>query len=574
MAIITVQPLNKTVTTLPGETVHQALARNGIDLEAPCNGQGVCGQCRVRVENPDTVPPTPHENLGSEEAAAGIRLACRLVPERDMTLTILEPEAEDNDCLILEGRDFKSAAPARHAGRMTTTPAVRVEEGPDGFGLIYEGEAWPLPEWQSGFSPKGIALDIGTTTLVGSLICLRTGRLLSTASGLNPQIKMGHDVMTRIQEGSTPDGLRKLAEAVRGGIDRIIKDICRQTGAVAAEILDVVIGGNTTMLEIAAEVDPAPLGRTPFDVDLEGGRHYPAAAFGFPRVNPAARVYVPPITHAFVGTDISAGMLVCEGFFDRDRTVLFLDVGTNGEIALHDQDRTLISSTAAGPAFEGMGVSSGMRARIGAVGAVSVEEGRLVYETIGDAPVKGICGSGIIDLIACLLELGVIEPSGRLTPPDQADRFDDFIGECLHEIDGTPAFQYGQEVFLTQKDIRQVQLAKGAIRTAVDVFIQETGRDIDRLVVAGGFGHTLSPPSLARIGLLPPELENKITFAGNCSLLGCQRLLRDINARRFIETRLAAAEHLSLAERPDFMMAFVENTEFPEPAGPLVRRSG
>ncbi|MFW6237495.1 MAG: 2Fe-2S iron-sulfur cluster-binding protein, partial [Desulfosudaceae bacterium] len=312
MANVTVLPFQKTVATLPGETVHQALARCGIAMETPCNGQGVCGQCRVRVDNPGQVPPTPHENLSSEDETEGIRLACRLVPERDMTITVLDISGEDGEYHILEGRDFEDARPARETGRVVVYPAVQVEEEADGFTLVYEGEALSLPQWRAGSSPRGIALDIGTTTLVGSLVCLETGRVLSTASGLNPQIKTGHDVMTRIQEGSTPEGLHRLAEAVRGGIDRIVKDICRQTGTAADEILDIVIGGNTTMLQIAAEIDPAPLGRTPFTVDLAGGRHYPAKMFGFPRVNPAARVYLPPIAHAFVGTDISAGMLVCE----------------------------------------------------------------------------------------------------------------------------------------------------------------------------------------------------------------------------------------------------------------------
>lgn len=564
MADITIFPDDKIIKAFPGETLRDVLLRAGVALETPCDGQGVCGQCLVRISNSLAVPETPHETISGEDAVRGVRLACRLEADRDMTVQVLSITPADDEVPILEGTVFSGESTEDPGVLKKTDFAVRLETGIRGDGVVmrYEDECCPLSNWEPHFSPKGLAVDIGTTTLVGSLVCLTSGRVLSTVSTLNPQIAMGHDVMTRIQKGSTASGLQALTDAVRKGIRKIIKEVCVHTRTHSREILDVVVGGNTAMLQIAAGINPEPLGRSPFNVDIEGGRCYPARKFFPDAINSEARVYVPPVAHAFVGSDISAGMLVCDGFFNRNKTVLFIDIGTNGEIGLQADDRILITSTAAGPAFEGMGMSSGMRAGIGAVETVEIVDDSLKIITIGDAPARGVCGSGIIDLTAGLLKLGVIDTSGRLAGPDSRDRFTADIATGLQNVDEVSAFAYGDNVYFTQKDIRQVQLAKSAIRTAVDIFIKEAGHEIDEVVVAGGFGFTLNPQSLATIGLLPPGLTENLKFAGNSSLLGCQRMLTDITARRFIETRLAEAEHLSLAERPDFMMAFVENMEF------------
>ncbi|MDY6904710.1 MAG: ASKHA domain-containing protein [Thermodesulfobacteriota bacterium] len=557
MTTLTVLPFKKAIDVQEGESIHDALFREGIALETPCNGQGVCGQCRVRVESPGDIPETPHENMTEADMAAGVRLACCLVPERDMTVHVLSEVADDSEFAILEGEPTDLLN--------NCDPVVSIQESDGDTVLQYGSDEIPLTRWEPGFSPKGLAIDIGTTTIVVNLICMVSGEDLSTASSLNPQIGMGHDVMTRIQTGSTPEGLKSLADAIHDGINRLITDTCKDAGANPHEILDVVLGGNTTMLEIAGNINPEPLGHVPFTVDLEGGKHYPATDFGLTGLNPDAQLYIPPIAHAFVGSDISAGMLVCKGFFDPAANVLFIDIGTNGEIALQAGDKTLITSTAAGPAFEGMGLSSGMNARIGAVDTVeTTDHNALVFHTIGGAPARGICGSGVIDLTACLLRLGVLERTGRMIRPDQAHDLHEDIAACLCDVDDMPAFEYGEQIYFTQKDVRQVQLAKSAIKTAVDVFIKEIGNPIDKVVVSGGFGHTLNPESLAEIGLIPVDLAPKVSFAGNTSLLGCRRMLLDESARSFIEKQMAAAEHLSLAERPDFMEAFIENSEFPE----------
>ncbi len=566
MARITVRPFDTTIDTAPKETLYEALARAGIYLDASCDGQGICGECRVRVEDPENVPPTPHETISDSEAKQGIRLACQLVPEQDMVVEVLSALSEDDSYLILEGDSFSGKERRRQKSRSSAVchSAVRVKGENRRYQMAYQdGSPQPLAVWSDDFSPKGLAVDIGTTTVVASLVCLASGKELSTASALNPQIKTGHDVMTRIQKGSEAEGLQELKSLVEERIMRLAADVCRDAGADGREIVDMVIGGNTTMLELAAGVNPEPLGHMPFDVTLEGGKVYEAGMFVKDFINPAAKVYVPPLAHAFVGTDITAGLLACTGFFEEDTRVLFVDIGTNAELALNLGERTLVTSTAAGPAFEGMGISSGKRAGIGAVEAVETDGESLRISTIGNTPVQGICGSGIFDLVACLLQLGVVEPSGRMIRPSETDGLPPAIASAVCEIDEQPAFQYGEGVYFTQKDIRQVQLAKSPVRTAIDIFMKECAASLERVVLSGGFGHTLRPESLVRIGILPEELSEKVYFAGNTSLSGCRYLLTDVGRRRFLEEKLSAVEHLSLAERPDFMEAFIENSEFP-----------
>ncbi len=555
MPSLVLKPSGRTIPVAQGGTVLEALRRAGIEVESPCGGEGVCGKCRIRVEEPECVPETPHRLLPAHEAREGWRLACLLVPEGDLTVHL--PADALLDARILEGERLS-------AGRFA--PAARVVAEAGAWRLEYEGEeAAELPGWQPGTAPKGVAIDIGTTTLVVSLLDLATGRELATASALNPQTTFGHDVLSRIQKGSTQEGLAELAGVVRGSLNRLIGETCGEAGTQAAEVVDAVLGANTTMLQLAGQLDPAPLGRMPFRVGIAGGRSYPASRFGL-ELNPAARVYVPPVAHAFVGSDISAGLLACR-FFEREGPLLFVDIGTNGELALSAGGRWLVTSAAAGPAFEGMGISQGMRAAPGAVEAVHAEGEALEVRVIGDGPARGLCGSGLIDAVACLLRLGALEPSGRMRRPGEAPGLL-YPGpaERLVERDGKPAFRLAEGVFLTQADVRQLQLAKGAIRTAIDLLLAEAEvppSDLREVVLAGAFGYHLRPESLEAIGMLPPGLAERVMFAGNTSRLGAALLLVNGGARSQIAARMAETCHLPLPESHTFQDAFIENLSFP-----------
>lgn len=581
MARLKIFPIRETVTTRRGETVRDALYRAGIDFDSPCNGQGVCGKCVVRALPPENAPETPHDDITDDQAAEGFRLACQLVPEHDLTIHLLSDYWED-DHRILEGARYldadKDAKREWHAAHLVdqseltakpgNSPAARIGRREDEYVLAYEGEKSVNGiDWNDGAVEKGLAIDIGTTTMVVSLVRLRDGRELSTASSLNPQIKYGHDVMSRIQMGSTAEGLSELSECLQQTLGDLIDQVCEDSESDTLEIVDVVVGGNTTMLQLFARIDPSPLGSVPFTVGIEGGCTYPAEMFHLD-VNPAARVYVPPIAHAFIGADISAGLLVCKGFFERGRHILFVDIGTNGEMGLSVDDRWYVTSTAAGPAFEGMGVSCGMRAHLGAVEAVSVNADGMTVHTIGNAPAKGICGSGIIDIVAALFTLGVIEASGRMRRPSEAAMLPEWAAERLLEIDDKAAFRIAEDVFFTQEDVRQVQLAKSAISAAIDILLDAAGIEagqLKRIIIAGGFGFSLKTPSLETIGLLPSGTGEKVYFAGNTCRIGCVRLLGNIHNRSFIEDRMQKVNHLPIESRPDFMERYVDNMAFPEP---------
>lgn len=556
-----------------GETVRDALYRAGVELDTPCNGQGICGKCRIRVENPEKFERTPHPDITEEQEAEGIRLACQLKPRSDITVHLLAGYTRD-EYRILEGDRYsgdasdKDGSANRNPQEAETegNPAVRISGTEEGFWLNYEQqEPVRLSHWPAGRSPKGLAIDIGTTTLVVTLLCLDSCRELSTASSLNPQIRYGHDVVRRIQAGSTPEGLAELSGCVREGLNHLIEEVCSDSRAEAGEIVDLVVSGNTTMLQLAAGIDPEPLGRVPFTVGIEGGTSYPGSRFGL-EVHPQARVYVPPVVHAYIGADISAGLLVCQGFFNPRQSVLFVDIGTNGEMGLNAGGRYLMTSTAAGPAFEGMGLSSGSRAQVGALEKVSTNDGgQIEFKTIGDAPVKGICGSGIVDLTAALWKIGVIDETGRMRRPHENDGLDPDVASRLHEINEKAAFHVGGEVYFTQEDVRQVQLAKSAIRAAIEILMAEAQVDaegVDRVVIAGGFGYSLRPENLEGIGLLPPGMARKVFFAGNTSRIGSVRLLRNVSNRRFLEEHMQQMEHICIETRPDFMELYVSSMEF------------
>ena len=559
MPTLCVDPLNLSLPFTPGETVLEILQRAGILIESPCGGQGVCGQCGIRVQEPESVPETPHENIADADGAGGLRLACRLKPIRDLRVHLLDDYRTEAQTLQAKSFVFEGGP----LSASSLSPAVHLEFRNQAYWLSYEGRSdWEkLEVWEEGLSPKGLAIDLGTTTLVVSLLCLQSGEELATASGLNPQIAFGHDVMTRIHHGSSPEGLDVLSGAIQEALNELIFEVCAQSGAQPMEILDGVLGGNTCMLQLLAGIDPFPLGRDPFQVSIQGGISYSALAFGL-KTNPGARIYLPPVLHAFVGTDISAGLLNCEGIFDDGAKVLFLDVGTNGEMVLNIQGRRLATSTAAGPVFEGAGLTSGMRAGDGAVEAVCFADGDLRLSSIGEGPIKGVCGSGLMDLVAVLGRLGVLEPSGRMLEPSEKEKVPEKIRKRLLVLSDIPAFALAPGVYFTQRDVRQVQLAKGAVRAGIDLLLQEAGcapERVDRIVIGGGFGHFLRPSSLEAIGLIPPETGRKIVFAGNPSRNGCARLLLDTSSRNFLEEHMQAVEHISIAELPAFMEVFLKS---------------
>jgi N-methylhydantoinase A/oxoprolinase/acetone carboxylase beta subunit/uncharacterized 2Fe-2S/4Fe-4S cluster protein (DUF4445 family) len=563
--LLTVLPGRESIRLREGETVHDGLARLDTPLSTPCNGEGICGKCGVWVQRPERVAETPHPRISHREARRGLRLACKLVPQEDLIIQLRDLQAARVHSPILPG-DAEDAFPTDpFPGELNPAVRVRAQEG--GFTVAFADETeWlPLPHFTPSHEPKGLAIDLGTTTLVASLLSLRTGERLGSASALNPQVRYGHDVISRIQHGSTREGLGDLAQAVRKELNELVANLCASSGSEPDEILDVVIGANTTMLQLALEMDPAPLGRLPFRVDVEGNAYYPASAFGL-EINPVAKVFVPPVVHAFVGSDITAGLVAIQRYQGQADSSIFVDIGTNGEIVLKDGDRHIATSAAAGPAFEGMGLRNGMRAVNGALRAVSSQADRFDYQVVGDTSPRGICGSGFIDLSAALCQAHALEPSGRLIPRDDANgEIPAFVARELRKLDGVNAFSVTGSVAFTQQDVRQIQLAKSAICTAIETVLdkRESPALPEQVIIGGSFGSAVSARSMERIGMIPARMGERVVDAGNTSLRGSEELLRDVSLRGSLEGRLRHVEHIALEQDPDYMERYVSNMEFP-----------
>ncbi len=557
MAKIRIRPLNKVIELAPGVPLLEALRQAGIELTSPCGGQGICGKCKILFKQATDAVNSPQGNLSDEEYEAGLRLACQTVLNSDEIIDITLLTTDATDTRILEGERL----------RLTDlNPAARVVVVASGCWLDYRG--WPekrlLSGWPPPQTPKGLAIDIGTTTLVVTLMDLQAGMERATASALNPQIRFGQDVMSRIAKASTPEGLALESRVIHSALGELIEKVCGRAGSGPREILDVVVGGNTTMLQILSGVDPSPLGVLPFTVDLAGGRTYGADAFGFSSLHPAARVYVPPIAHAYIGSDISAGLLAA-AFFDHRDPCLFIDIGTNNEMAFNTGERILVTSTAAGPAFEGMNISCGSRAVPGAIEAVDADGQGLSVKTIDDASPRGICGSGILDTVACMLRLNVIDHTGRMTgvsaAMDPSGRWADRMKTQL----GVPAFELADGVFFTQKDVRQFQLAKSAIQTGMQAMLAATGIGADQLkkvIIAGAFGYHLRKESLSATGILPEAFHGELVFAGNTCRLGSAMMLLNAALRDRLEAQMARVCYLGLAQNGDFQERFVKNMWF------------
>ena len=465
-----------------------------------------------------------------------------------------------------------------------------------------------------------VAVDLGTTTLAGELMDLGTGSEWATTARLNPQTRFGDDVLSRILHArEKPDGLARLQEAVVSAVDEMIGELCLQAGVPRQRVYELAVAGNTTMQQLLCGVDPGPLGEVPFVPTGGRGVSCPAAELGL-HIHPRGGVYVMPAIGGFVGGDTVAGVLAT-GLADVEGSALFVDIGTNGEIVLLADGRLSAASTAAGPAFEGARISRGMRGGPGAIEKVVVD-GRLRINVIGNVPPTGICGSGLIDAAAELLRHRLLSCEGRLRTPDQCIPLaepvppdaplaepvppdsplaepvppdsplaepvppdvplaepvppDIPLAERIVLHDGQVSFLLadetetadGRPIVLTQRDIRELQLASGAIRAGIAILLRRAGlepKDLELVLIGGGFGNFIRRGNAQRIGLLPVEIERRrIRYMGNTSLAGARLAALSGQARKVAEELARRAEHVDLSTDTDFSREFAEAMIFPE----------
>ncbi|MBN1558216.1 MAG: DUF4445 domain-containing protein, partial [Lentisphaerae bacterium] len=419
----------------------------------------------------------------------------------------------------------------------------------------------------------GVAVDFGTTTVVGTLLDLATGQERAVASTINPQVGFGDDVISRISRIRENHGtLAEMQQAGLKALNALIENLGEQAGVDPRQVYEVVIAGNSTMQQILCGLDPSALGEVPFVQTFDGALTIPAQVLGL-AVNPGGEVFVFPQIGGFVGGDTVAGMLAA-GLDRADAPTLLVDIGTNGEIVLAYDGRFQATSTAAGPAFEGARIVQGMRATSGAIEKVVVREDILV-NVIGNTRPAGLCGTALIDAAADLLRQGMIDQTGRILPSDET-RADlpEALRSRLVTRDGQTHVQLvraeeaagGEAVYLWQKDVRELQLATGAIRAGINILLRRAGlepRDLGHVLLAGAFGNFIRRNNARRIGLLPQIPCGRIHFIGNAASLGAQLALLSAEERERAEALRRATEHVDLSLDAEFQMEFGTAMLFP-----------
>jgi len=614
----------RTLALPPNTSILKSAHAASIEITATCGGRGRCTSCRVKFVAGTIPPPTIMDEiqLGNDLVREGYRLSCQCVPSEAVTVQVA-PALEERAFQILGAgpgvvgmgrvtldsgirkQVVKVSLPREEHRQISDLEQLAAALGvtPTDVGLaVLQGLPAALRDDPAGvtvttFAPPGgrgservvavergdtagmkfgLAVDIGTTSVVSTLIELDSGEQLASVSSLNPQAVFGGDLMSRIAFAQfDPGNLRKLHTRIIGLLNQHIAETCRQSGVLAKWIYKVVVVGNTCMHHLLLGIDPSFVGLAPYAPVMRHALVLPAREL-FLKVAPEARVCLLPLVAGFVGADAVAVALATR-IYEGAAIRIAVDIGTNGEVILGSRDRLWACSAPAGPALEGAQIRHGMRGALGAIDRVTVDDDIHVH-TIGEADPLGICGSGLIDLLAGLLDTGVIDWTGLIRvearealPPKLRERVV-MRGEERQVIVLRPGEASArQEIVLTQDDVRQVQLAKGAIASGVAMLQHVAGvsdETVTELMLAGGFGNYVSISSALRIGLIPPLPTEKIRYVGNAASLGAQLCLVSETERQRAESVAASIEHVSLAAHPDFERIFVDAMNFPRPGRP------
>lgn len=603
---VTFQPSGQSVYVLPGTSLLEAAGRAGIILQTPCGGRGTCGKCRVRI--PDSEPgEADRAALTDELIKDGYRLACQTaiqrpaaveVPAESMFETsqrILVTDAETRGELKpgIRKTHFRLPPPTSKDARADQRrlldaigdvelpwplarglPRFLRRHGWEGTAVCAGSRLIALEPGDTSRAALGVAFDIGTTTVVATLFDLLTGRQLAVVSKMNAQVAYGDDVVSRIRR-VREDGLAltQLQEILLETVNDIIAQLCGRADRSSNHIYEVVIAGNATMQQILCGYDPSALGEVPFVQTFDRAQTVKAERLGL-KSNEGAEVYVLPQLGGFVGGDTVGGMVAAR--VDRwGKPVLMVDIGTNGEIVLAHDGKLLAASAAAGPAFEGARITHGMRATAGAIEKVIVGQD-ILLNVIGNVKPAGLCGTALIDATAGLLRAGVLENTGRILSGDELPSALSAKVAQRVVVDGEHAdvvlanaetTATGERICLFQKDVRELQLATGAIRAAINILLRQAGLEADDLgvvLLAGAFGNFIRRNNARRIGLLPQVPCSRIRFIGNAASLGAKLTLLSSDERAYAEDLRVRTQHVDLSLDPEFQMEFGMAMLFPE----------
>jgi uncharacterized 2Fe-2S/4Fe-4S cluster protein (DUF4445 family) len=599
--------VEREVRVPPTVSLFDAASWNGIAVDSTCGGHGTCRKCRIRVLDGDVrVQAADVRAFAPDQLEQGWRLAClaradeglrvevpplqtrpkaatvgvgrqvilrpavqkRLVRLSEPTLTDQIPDLDR----LLAAIDDLELKVDLHAVR--SLPKALRDNDFEVTAVIVDDVLIDVEGGDTTAHRYAVAVDLGTTTVVATLLDLSTGTPAAVRSTLNRQQMFGADVISRISATMLdPQALDRLSAAAKETVADLVHDVCEEAGIPQRQVYEVALAGNATMVHLLLGIDPEALGVAPFIMSAKTFPDLLASDLGVD-AHPRARAFVFPALGAYVGGDIVAGMLAAG--MDRDRRLrLFIDVGTNCEIVLGDASRLVSTAAPAGPAFEGASIRCGMRAADGAIEGVKLTLDDVRLQVIGDVEPRGLCGSGLVDAVAALVDIGLLDSSGRLLARADADRTHPGLAERLIDLGGERAFALhwhgdvgdaGNAVYLSQRDVRELQFGKAAIATGWRLLLEEIGADVSdvqQVLLAGSFGSYLSPSSAVRIGLVPKVPVLRIVSAGNVAGEGAKMTLLSVREREGARTLLEEVRYVELSDRPDFNDRFIDQLAFP-----------
>jgi len=597
---VRVLPLGKDLNLKVGANLRSALIEAGVPLDSPCGGQGTCLKCKVQVSGiSPKFTELEREKLSAEELDHGWHLACQVtveesgevrLPEIEVSRakagfgllgeeiplqpnvrrrhfelsspTISDQRADWNR--LAEYLEASEPVPVRAELSLLQEISERLREGNfQGEAVLVGDEVVALDPPDVAEDVLGVALDIGTTTLAAGLVDLDTGKIVALDAELNPQITFGADVISRIMY--TQDGSEKrenLQKEVIKGLNQLLLRMCRSAKRERERIFEATVVGNTTMLHALLGLNALHIALAPYVGGLNRALCVPAEELGL-QIHRRGRVHILPSIASFVGAD-TVGVILATRLHQTKVPRLAIDIGTNGEVMLATNDGVLTASTAAGPAFEGGRIKFGMRAIKGAISSFQATPS-VDYTVIGGATARGICGSGLIDLVAELFRAGVLDRKGRMLLPSEAGASlaADLAARVRvrgEEREFVIFKNEEREVTLTQQDVRELQLAKGAIRAGIELLMKEAGistDDIQEVLLAGVFGNYINREKAVTLGLIPPFPLEKVHFIGNGAMDGALRALLSLEERRWADEISAQVHHIELSGRPDFEETFL-----------------
>lgn len=583
----------------------------GVDIKSDCGGKLNCGKCILKIEegleNLSSITDSEIEHLG-DRAEEGYRLACATRAKGDLLITVPEESKRGKQVILETGLevDIKVRPPCKKYRVKLSEPTLN-DDMPDFERITFHLQkeygidvdtASPLAlrslpqtlrDGQGRFKDRytatvlknqllrieddfideyyGIAVDIGTTTVVAYLIDLMTGKIISTASMMNPQVKYGEDVIRRVTMTiEKKDGIKKLQEVILDGLNDLIREVCNKSGKNTGEVIEITIVGNTGMHHLFAGITPEFVAKSPYVQAVSHPIDMRPKEAGL-EIYEGGNVHLLPTIAGWMGAD-TIGCLITTEPYKHEKTQLMIDIGTNGELVLGNKEKMIGASCAAGPALEGAHIKSGMRAAPGAIQHVRIDSSTYEPEldVIGDEDPRGICGSGIIDVIAELVRTGIVQKDGQINSKIETPRLRE--REKGRDLEYVLAWadetSIKKDIVMNIDDIREVQLAKGAICAGVHILMDEFGIDkIDEITLAGAFGNYIDKISSLIIGLLPDVKPEKIKMIGNAAGIGARLALIDKEKRKEAEWLTEKVKYYRLAAHEDFEMEFAKSMHFP-----------